>query len=191
MLQPAESTLQVQKPSAGATPAGHATGPGMAMEQATLGATVVVKGNVSGAQALYVDGRVEGSIRFPNHRVTVGRTAVVVANIEAREAVILGTVTGNIDCHERVDIRSDAVFTGDVLTQRISIDEGAMVKGSVEIRKMQREAEPARQDAKPEAAKAAAPAEPSKAAGAAAGEGNVTRAPGSSVLYETQKSGWR
>jgi cytoskeletal protein CcmA (bactofilin family) len=108
------------------------------MEQATLGTTIVVKGELTGAQALYVDGRVEGSVRFPGHRVTIGRGAVVLANIEAKEVVMMGTVTGNIECSERVDIRADAVFTGDVATQRISIDEGALVKGKVEIRKMEK-----------------------------------------------------
>jgi cytoskeletal protein CcmA (bactofilin family) len=136
MLEAADSTLNTQKPFA--APAPGLAAARQAMEQATLGATMTVKGELSGSQAFFVDGRVEGSIHFPNHRVTIGRGAVVLATIEAKEVVIMGTVTGNIDCSERVDVRSEAVVTGDVVTQRISIDEGALVKGSVEVRKVRK-----------------------------------------------------
>jgi cytoskeletal protein CcmA (bactofilin family) len=135
MWPTAETKGSGQKTAAAAAPRGPepVVGASPAIEQATLGATMTVKGELTGAQAFYIDGKVEGSIRFPHHRVTVGRTAVVTASIEAREVVIMGTVTGNVDCGERVDIRSDAVLTGDVVAQRISIDEGAFVKGSVEV----------------------------------------------------------
>jgi cytoskeletal protein CcmA (bactofilin family) len=161
----AESPLNVQKPIAGAQGPVLATGLRAAgMEQATLGATMVVKGELSGSQAFYVDGRVEGSIHFPKHRVTIGRGAVVQASIEAREIVIMGTVTGNIECGDRVDIRGEAVLTGDVVTQRISIDEGALVKGSVEVRKVGKaDALDAGSKTKPETAGKGEPAKPDAA----------------------------
>jgi cytoskeletal protein CcmA (bactofilin family) len=177
-------------------------GAGLATEQATLGATVVVKGKLSGAQAIYIDGRVEGSIHFPKHRVTVGRKGVVVANIVASEVVIMGSVTGNIDCEDRVDTRSDAVLTGDVVTQRISIDEGALVKGRVEVSNAPRKRDvqpkpeaPATEvvasEKKNEAPKmevAAVFPAPPRAVGAAAPKGSVSRIAGSSVLFEEPKS---
>jgi cytoskeletal protein CcmA (bactofilin family) len=139
MLEAAEPTPSIQKqPVITASPLAD-SGLTPATEQATLGSSVVVKGDITGSQALYVDGRIEGKICFPGQRITIGRRGTAVANIEAKEVVIMGTVTGNIDCSERVDIRADAVLTGDVLTQRISIDEGAMVKGSVEIRSRRHE----------------------------------------------------
>ena len=135
MFEAADAKLNVQKPVASAPVPGVASGLRSAMEQATLGATMLVKGELSGAQSFFVDGRVEGSIRFPDHRVTIGRTAVVLANIEAKEVVIMGTVTGNIDCSDRVDIRSDGSLTGDVIAARISIEDGAFFKGGIDIRK--------------------------------------------------------
>jgi len=201
MLEAAESKINVQKPVAGLAPSGLTTGLGAAMVQATLGATMIVKGELSGSQAFYVDGRVEGSIRFPNHRVTIGRSAVVLASIEAKEVVIMGTVTGNIDCNDRVDIRSEAVLTGDVMTQRISIDEGALVKGSVEVRKLRKgDAEveaKAKLDAPPQVETPpkpvatlppAIPAEPAKAAAASSSMPTSTfRVAGSKVLFEEHK----
>jgi cytoskeletal protein CcmA (bactofilin family) len=103
------------------------------IEQATIGRTVVIKGEITGSESLYVDGRVEGTISFNDHRVTVGRNGVVAANITAREVVIMGKVTGNIQCSDRVDIRSEGSLTGDVISQRISVEDGALLRGSVQL----------------------------------------------------------
>ena len=76
-------------------------------EQATLGKSLVIKGEVTGSESLYIDGRVEGSINLPGNRVTVGRNGVVSANISAREIVVLGKVRGNMTASDRVDIRGE------------------------------------------------------------------------------------
>jgi cytoskeletal protein CcmA (bactofilin family) len=103
------------------------------IEQATIGRTVVIKGEVSGNESLYIDGRIEGSVTFKDHRVTVGRNGVVQANISAREVVIMGKVTGNVECSDRVDIRSEGTLSGDVVSARISVEDGAMLRGSVQL----------------------------------------------------------
>jgi cytoskeletal protein CcmA (bactofilin family) len=104
------------------------------IDQATIGRSVVIKGEVSGAESLYIDGRIEGTVSFGDHRVTVGRNGVVAANITAREVVIMGKVMGNIECSDRVDIRSEGSLTGDIVSQRISIEDGAMLKGAVQVK---------------------------------------------------------
>jgi len=103
------------------------------IEQATIGRTLVIKGEISGNESLYIDGRVEGTITFKDHRVTVGRNGVVQSNITAREVVIMGKVTGNVECTDRVDIRSEGSLTGDVVSQRISVEDGALLRGSVQL----------------------------------------------------------
>jgi len=103
------------------------------IEQATIGRTLVIKGEISGSESLYIDGRIEGSITFKDHRVTVGRNGVVQANIAAREVVIMGKVTGNVECSDRVDIRSEGTLNGDVISQRISVEDGAQLRGSVQL----------------------------------------------------------
>jgi cytoskeletal protein CcmA (bactofilin family) len=106
-----------------------------AADQATIGKSLVVKGEVTGSESLYIDGRVEGSINLAGNRVTVGRNGVVSANINAREIVVLGKVRGNLTASDRVDIRSDGSLTGDVVAARISIEDGAFFKGGIDIRK--------------------------------------------------------
>jgi cytoskeletal protein CcmA (bactofilin family) len=107
---------------------------GASVEQATIGRSLVIKGELTGAESLYVDGRIEGSVNVPEHRVTVGRNGIVAANVTAREVVIMGKVKGNIQCTDRLDIRSEGSLTGDVITQRISVEDGAILKGSVQVR---------------------------------------------------------
>lgn len=104
-------------------------------DQATIGKSLVIKGEVTGSESLYIDGRVEGSINLAGNRVTIGRNGVVAANINAREIVVLGKVRGNLTASDRVDIRSDGSLTGDVIAARISIEDGAFFKGGIDIRK--------------------------------------------------------
>lgn len=103
------------------------------MEQATIGRSLVIKGEISGGESLFVDGRIEGTINIPENRVTVGRNGAVTADINAREVVIMGKVQGNIICSDRLDIRSEGSVTGDVVVQRISVEDGAILKGSVQV----------------------------------------------------------
>lgn len=154
------------------------------MEQATIGRSVVIKGDVSGAESLYIDGRIEGTINFADSRVTIGRNAVIVANVTAKEVVVMGTVTGNIHCTDRLDIRSEGSLTGDVVTPRVCVEDGAVLKGSVEVRNSQKQAqnEKAQSQAKP--VETVKPVEHPKAAAAAASAAtSATLAHGSKVMY--------
>jgi hypothetical protein len=72
------------------------------MDQANIGRSLVIKGEVTGAESLFIDGRVEGTINFPGNRVTIGRNGNVAANITAKEVVIMGKVQGNVECADRL-----------------------------------------------------------------------------------------
>ena len=104
-------------------------------EQASIGKSLVIKGEVTGSESLFIDGKVEGSINLPGNRVTIGRNGVVAANISAREIVIVGKVRGNLNASDRVEIRGEGSLTGDVIAQRIAIEDGAFFKGGIDIRK--------------------------------------------------------
>ena len=112
-------------------PAKNVTAP---VDQATIGRTLVIKGEISGSEALYIDGRIEGKINMPESRVTIGRNGKVDASIQAREVVVMGKVTGNIECSDRVDIRAEGSVHGDISTTRISVEDGASLKGGIQVR---------------------------------------------------------
>ena len=142
------------------TPVKPATSP---MDQANIGRSLVIKGEITGAEELFIDGRVEGTINFPDNRVTVGRNGNVTANITAKEVVIMGKVQGNVECADRLDIRSEGLLSGDVITHRISVEEGAILKGGVEVRN------PEKKDQKNNQAQNQNKPEPPKALAATAG----------------------
>ena len=119
---------------------------------ATIGKSVIVKGQLSGSEDLYVDGEVEGSISLRGQSLTVGPNGRVHANIEARNVIVHGRVDGNIQASERVELRKSASLSGDISTARVAIEDGAFFKGSIDIQK----AEPApRVEPKPPAVVAA------------------------------------
>ncbi len=103
------------------------------VDQATIGRTLVIKGEITGSEALYIDGRIEGKIIMPESRVTIGRNGKVDASIQAREVVVMGKVNGNIECSDRVDIRAEGSVSGDISTVRISVEDGASLKGGIQV----------------------------------------------------------
>jgi cytoskeletal protein CcmA (bactofilin family) len=105
------------------------------MDVAHIGKSVVIKGELSGSEDLYLDGEVEGSIELRSHSLTIGPNGRVRANINAKDVVIHGKVDGNVRGNERVELKKSAVLNGDVITQRIVIEDGAFFKGSIDIQK--------------------------------------------------------
>src|SRR5215471_6219734 len=102
---------------------------------AAIGKSLVIKGEVSGSESLYIDGKVEGSINLPGNRVTIGRNGQVSATITAREIVVHGKVIGNVNASDLLHVRSEGSLTGDAVAQRINLEDGAFFKGKIDIRR--------------------------------------------------------
>jgi len=100
---------------------------------AVLGKSVVVKGQILSREDLTVEGEVEGTIEMQEHRLTIGQSGKVRASVKAREVIVLGTLHGNVEIGERIDIRKEAKLVGDIRTARIVIEDGAYFKGNVDI----------------------------------------------------------
>lgn len=168
VAQPTSSTVASYTP-ARETPVEAPKADTVRAEMARLGKSVVVKGALSGSEDLYVDGEVEGSIDLREQRLTIGPNGRVRANVDAGDVVIHGKLDGNVHSSERVELKKTAMLVGDIVTQRIVIEDGAYFKGSIDIQK---------QAAKPEirresglgASAASAPA--SSAAGGSSREGS-------------------
>lgn len=102
---------------------------------AHIGKSVLVKGELSGSEDLYLDGEVEGSIELRDHSLVVGPHGRVRAHINARDVTVHGKVDGNVKGTERVELKKSAVLVGDIYTQRIIIEDGAFFKGAIDIQK--------------------------------------------------------
>jgi cytoskeletal protein CcmA (bactofilin family) len=102
---------------------------------ARLGASLHVKGEITGNEDLTIDGSVEGLVHLEDRKLTVGASARVTADVIAREVVVYGNVKGNLRARDRIEIKKDGSVVGDLTTARIMIEDGAYFKGSIEIDK--------------------------------------------------------
>src|SRR5947207_1548802 len=100
---------------------------------ASIGKSVTIKGQIFSREDLVVDGEIEGAIELNDHRLTVGPNGRVRAGIKAREIVVLGSIEGNVEALDKIDIRKDAKLVGDIKTARIVSEDGAYFKGSIDI----------------------------------------------------------
>src|SRR5437660_5499504 len=100
---------------------------------ATIGKAVKIAGQIYSREDLYVDGEVEGTVEVMEHKLIIGPNGTVKATVKAREVVALGSISGNVEATERIEIRKDAKLVGDLKTARITIEDGAYFKGSIDI----------------------------------------------------------
>jgi cytoskeletal protein CcmA (bactofilin family) len=99
---------------------------------ADVGISISIKGEISGSEDLTVDGQVEGKIHLPEHSLTIGPNATVVADITAKIVTIFGTVVGTVNAREKADIRSTASVEGTLTCGRLAVQEGATITGTIE-----------------------------------------------------------
>jgi len=100
---------------------------------AVIGKSVTIKGQIYSQEDLTIDGEMEGSVELKEHRLTVGPNGKIQAGIKAREIVVLGTIHGNVEASDKIDIRKEARLVGDIKTSRIVIEDGAYFKGGIDI----------------------------------------------------------
>ena len=142
---------------------------------AVLGKSVIVKGQIFSREDLTIDGEIDGSVELHEHRLTVGPNGKLQAGVKAREVVVLGTIHGNVEASDKIDIRKDAKLVGDIKTARIVIEDGAYFKGSIDI-------------ARPEVAKpAAAPAQPKPASAATPATHSAQATPATAAVADSSR----
>lgn len=98
-----------------------------------IGKSVIVRGELSGNEDLFMDGDLEGTITLTESRLTIGPNARVKADLNVRDLVVFGQLTGNVRASGRIDLRQSAVVSGDIFASRLSIEESAVIKGRVEL----------------------------------------------------------
>ena len=156
-------------------PAGTGGGGSLSSRTATIGKSVLIKGQLFAREDLFIDGEIEGSIEMLEHRITIGPNGKIVAGVKAREIVVLGTIHGNVEATEKIEIRKDAKLVGDIRTVRIVIEDGAFFKGSIDIAKPEPKAAAAPPQPRPPAAAPPASAQTPAATAAASAGGEAKR----------------
>lgn len=104
-------------------------------ELAYIGKSVIIKGELSGSEDLYVDGQIEGSVHLDGNKLTIGPSGRVKADVTSKSVIIEGILEGAIRSSDRTELRKSASATGEISTQRIAIEEGAMFKGKLDVQR--------------------------------------------------------
>jgi cytoskeletal protein CcmA (bactofilin family) len=112
-----------------------AAAPAPSRTAATISQGIRIKGEITGSEDLYIDGLVEGKLSLANGSVTIGPNGTAKADVSAREVVVRGKVDGKISGRDRVQLWSTAQVNGEVQTERLAIEEGAVLRGKVETGK--------------------------------------------------------
>jgi cytoskeletal protein CcmA (bactofilin family) len=135
-LTPSQPAQPASAAAAVSVPAKEVSKPGVEThaDVGHIGKSVVIRGELSGSEDLYLDGEVEGDINLSNHKLVIGPNGKIKASITARDVVVHGRVTGNLSASERVELKRSCSLTGDVSTQRIVIEDGAFFKGAIDIK---------------------------------------------------------
>ena len=100
---------------------------------ATIGKAVKVVGQIYSKEDLFVDGEVEGTVEALEHKLTIGPHGNLKAGTKAREVAVLGSVQGDVEATDKIEIRKDAKVIGNIKTARIIIEDGAYFKGAIDI----------------------------------------------------------
>lgn len=125
------SAAQAQSAAAAASAGGtRRTGTG---QFAIIGRSIKINGDVKGDEDLVIEGDVSGTVELRNHSLTVGKEGTVKADIYARAITVDGTTDGDLFASERIAIRASANVRGNLLAPRVSLEDGARFKGSVEM----------------------------------------------------------
>jgi len=100
---------------------------------ATIGQSIVFKGELTGDEDLEIDGQVEGTVNLKNHQLTIGPNGNLKAEVTAKNIVVIGRVTGNLVAAERIEIQATGIIDGDVRAPRLNVQEGAVLNGSIDM----------------------------------------------------------
>ena len=103
-------------------------------EIGTIGRGVVVRGLVSATGDLTIEGQVEGQIALADNVLTIGRSGRVEAQVLAKEVNVMGTVDGNINATDTINVLETAIVDGALGAPRVGIEEGASFRGHIDIR---------------------------------------------------------
>lgn len=100
---------------------------------ATIGQSIVFKGELAGDEDLEIEGQVEGTVRLENHQLTIGASGNLKAEVTAKSIIVIGQVKGNLTATERIEIQATGVVEGDVRAPRLNVEEGAVLNGAIDM----------------------------------------------------------
>ena len=100
---------------------------------ALIGPSIVISGGLAGEEDVVIQGKVEGTVEFRQHNVTIGQHGHVKADVYAREIEVEGVLVGDLHGETRVTVRRSGQVTGNITAPRVVMEDGALFKGSIDM----------------------------------------------------------
>jgi len=100
---------------------------------ATIGQSIVFKGELTGDEDLEIEGHVDGVVQLANHQLTIGANGRLKAEVNAKSIIVIGQVIGDLIATERIEVHATGAVTGDLRAPRLAVQEGAVLNGSVDM----------------------------------------------------------
>ncbi len=100
---------------------------------AMIGQSIVFKGEMTGDEDLEIDGQVEGNVNLKNHQLTIGANGNLKAEVNAKTIIVIGQIRGNLVATDRIEVQATGVVQGDVKAPRLTVQEGAVLNGSIDM----------------------------------------------------------
>ena len=100
---------------------------------ATVGQSIVFKGELTGDEDLEIEGQVDGQVELSNHQITVGANGLLKAQVNAKSIIVIGQVIGDLTATERIEIQATGVVEGNLRAPRLNVQEGAVLNGSIDM----------------------------------------------------------
>lgn len=94
-----------------------------------IGKQTQVKGNITAGSSIRIDGTLDGDLTASGD-VIIGANGVVTGAIKARTVTVAGTVNGNLDVADRLELLPTAKINGDIAASVLVVGEGAVFKGN-------------------------------------------------------------
>ena len=114
-------------------PSSSSSEPARRTDRATIGASIFIKGDLSGEEDLVIEGRVEGKVDLKQNNVTIGKNGKVKADVFGKVVIIEGEVTGNVFAREQAILRQSGGIQGNIQAPRVVLEDGSRFKGSIDM----------------------------------------------------------
>lgn len=106
---------------------------GRGSEVAVIGSSIQINGDLRGDEDLRIEGNVSGTVELKNSVLTIGKEGKVKAGVYAKSIAVDGETKGDLYATERVSVHVNARVQGNIIAPKVSIEEGAHFKGSIEM----------------------------------------------------------
>ena len=97
-----------------------------------LGKSISIKGELRSEESVILEGRIEGAVFCEKDSVVLTESCDMKGDVIANDITVFGRVAGKLVAADYVDLRPDAAVTGQILSKRLILEDGARFQGRVE-----------------------------------------------------------